>query len=520
MSVTTSAKRLTVFPAIPAETAHALLRWLPLALICTLPVVFYAPFFTEPFFRDEGSYAAVAQWMLDGHVPYENAFDNKPPMVYAYYAVSFLLFGENVVAPRLLVALLISGATALMYVEGRMLYSHRGGLVAAFFFAMSFGVGSVQTSANTEFFMIPAATASLVAFTAARRNQQPGWYAAAGLFSGVAMATKPISLFIFVLYALVLVADRVHGTADQRRGLARNLALLAGGLAITGAAVVVPFALTGALPDLYEATIVYALVYVGDIPLSDKIDAVREAARHFLFVTGPWNLFALLGAFYIVRRGADGWGPLIVGFFFANLIGIAVAGRFYAHYFIAMLPAMSLLAPLGARVARDVLSSNVAKVIVAGFLPFLLVIPLLNSVAVYGHTSVEDRHEAKYYGDARAPWENRGPEFGEWLKARTEPGDGLWNFGFQSEIYFYSDLRSPTRFFMDRPFWNSDEYMNQALTELEADKPLYVLDSATYENWTGIKIYRIEVRQWIEANYDYLGRFYYADVFRLKGASS
>ena len=95
-----------------------------------------------------------------------------------------------------------------------------------------------------------------------------------------------------------------------------------------------------------------------------------------------------------------------------------------------------------------------------------------------------------------------------------------WNFGFQSEIYFYSGLQSPTRFFMDRPLWNSDEYMYQALDELEANKPLYVLDSAVYENWTGIKKYRTEVRVWIEENYDYLGRYYYSDVFRLKGASS
>ena len=94
---------------------------------------------------------------------------------------------------------------------------------------------------------------------------------------------------------------------------------------------------------------VYALVYVGDIPLSDKIDAVRIAAKHFLFVVGPWILLASLGVIYVARRGANGWGPLLIGFFVANLIGIAVAGRFYSHYFITMLPPMALLAPLGPR---------------------------------------------------------------------------------------------------------------------------------------------------------------------------
>ena len=64
-----------------------------------VPLLLYIPFLTEPFEKDEGFYAAVAQLILRGDLPYRDAFDNKPPVVFGWYAISFALFGEHVWAP-------------------------------------------------------------------------------------------------------------------------------------------------------------------------------------------------------------------------------------------------------------------------------------------------------------------------------------------------------------------------------------------------------------------------------------
>jgi hypothetical protein len=69
---------------------------------------------------------------------------------------------------------------------------------------------------------------------------------------------------------------------------------------------------------------------------------------------------------------------------------------------------------------------------------------------------------------------------------------------------------------MDRPFWYSDSYVDEALTELNANKPVYVIDSAIYEKWANGKVYTQEIKDWIVENYDYVGKIYYADVWRLK----
>src|SRR5512132_3256049 len=82
-----------------------------LLALLAIPILLYLPFAGIPFERDEGVYATVAQGLLRGEMPYRDLFDNKPPLVYAWYALSFLLFGERVVAPRILAAVLLSLTT-------------------------------------------------------------------------------------------------------------------------------------------------------------------------------------------------------------------------------------------------------------------------------------------------------------------------------------------------------------------------------------------------------------------------
>src|SRR5437899_7874528 len=76
-----------------------------------VPLLLYIPSLTEPFDRDEGFYAAVAQLILHGDLPYRDSFDNKPPIVFGWYAISFLLFGEHVWSRRPCVCMLPSFTT-------------------------------------------------------------------------------------------------------------------------------------------------------------------------------------------------------------------------------------------------------------------------------------------------------------------------------------------------------------------------------------------------------------------------
>src|SRR5262245_31877775 len=84
----------------------------PLRLLTYAPVVFGVLFLLTllvrfPFFFpasidwDEASFVLIGQSLADGHLPYEQAWDVKPPLGFAFYAAVIRLLGHSVAAIRL-----------------------------------------------------------------------------------------------------------------------------------------------------------------------------------------------------------------------------------------------------------------------------------------------------------------------------------------------------------------------------------------------------------------------------------
>src|SRR5574341_2317581 len=162
--------------AVKSDAHPSLLNALPLIAICLLPVLLYLPSMGSPFERDEGVYATVAQGLLNGQVPYRDLFDNKPPLVYAWYALSFTLFGEHVMAPRILASVLLSLTTLSLFGQARMVFPKPVAYVAAGLFGLSTGLPFVALHANTEAYMLLPLVTSLAAFTVGVRRGGMPWF--------------------------------------------------------------------------------------------------------------------------------------------------------------------------------------------------------------------------------------------------------------------------------------------------------------------------------------------------------
>lgn len=521
MSVTARLKRP---PEAAAPSVLRLLAWkrvLLVAGICALPVLLYAPFFNEPFMRDEGYYAAASQAMLHGAIPYTDFFDNKPPLIYVFYAASFLMFGETLWAPRLLVSLMISLAALCVYFNARLLFSsHKTGVIAAATFATSIGLAKLETNANTEFFMLLPMTAGLLAFTQARRTGSRWWYLAAGALGGAAILTKTIYVIPMAFLFLFAVVQKWRCSPDGASLLSPVVWLgpslmIAGSLAVF-AVFAVPLALMGAFGDMVEGLTYYSWIYSGHVSLSARLIATVKSPAFLVFVTGPWVVLAAFGAFVLLRAKDKDTGLLLAGWFAANLASIYAVGRFYNHYYIVLLPAMALLVPAGIDLLLKNWRTIPGQAFIAVAMPVLLMAPLALTIHIYAQPTPSDRHIAKYGGD-RTDWEAQSPALGEWLKEHTNPGDYIYNFGFQSELYFYADRTSPSRFFFDNALGLDEKYERQAVEQLSESPPAYVIDSAIYERKTELNYYSEPVHQWVEQNYDYVGKIHYADIWRLKG---
>lgn len=497
------------------RSAHPLAWAALLGFVCILPILLYLPFLTEPFNNDEGFYAAVAQLVLHGGLPYRDAFDNKPPAVFGWYALSFLMFGEHVWAPRLLVSALVSLTVPLIYLEGRLLFSSRTGLIAAFAFAVSIGLARFDTNANTEYFMLLPMTAGLVAFTLGQQRCSLWWYALSGVCSGVAIMTKETSLFPFAfLLAWVLVPG--FRARPARPEAVRAAAVLAAGCAVAVAGLIAPFVVLGAFGDFWDVAVVYTFAYVGHAPLGARVGFLLLAVLIPSIVAGPWVLLSLL-ALGRASRDRDRVIWFVVGWLFASGLGIVSAGQYFWHYNVQLLPGLSLLAPLGfAALARRFRTSAPRAIAPALLLAIASLGALAFSFNVYLRQTPSARHEAKFGHALLTGWETQSPALGQYLADHTQPADYIYNLGFQSELYFYADRRSPTRYMFDRPLEIDNSLVDDALRDLAQRMPAYIVDSARYETYKTPQYDRSRFEMFFAEHYEYLGKIYYADVYRLK----
>lgn len=492
---------------------------LVLLVICALPVLLYLPFLTEPFMRDEGLFATVGQMVLDGGVPYRDAFDNKPPLIFGWYSLSFLIFGESVWAPRLLVSLLLSGTSLLVYAQGRLMFSHRAGLIAAAAFGVSIGFAAFETNANVEYFMLLPMVAALVVFTIGQRRGNVTWFALSGFFSGLAILTKQTAVFSlgFFLMLLALQAAKQSGwPAWQSTEFRRRVgAMMAGCVAATGL-VIAPFLATGTFSDMFEAVVVYSGGYVADVSLFTKLWILVRSPLYVLLVTGPMAVLAALGAVRLVKS-QDRHALLACGWLLSSVIAIAVAGRFYQHYYVMLLPGAALLVPAGIDWFRLRWRTRTARALALAIMPVLAALSLVINGQIYLQPSPEDRHVQKFSNHPMREWEVESSQLAAWIREHTAEGDLIYNLGFQSEVYFYADRKPASRLLFDNPFTVNGAFEDEAVRDLAKNKPVYIFDSAIYEpdGWLA-NYYSEPVSDFIKANYEYVGKVYYADVYRLR----
>jgi 4-amino-4-deoxy-L-arabinose transferase-like glycosyltransferase len=504
-----------VTSAARSDPRSAFFNALPLIAICLLPVLLYLPSMGSPFERDEGVYATIAQGLLKGQMPYRDLFDNKPPLVYAWYALSFLLFGEHVVAPRILAAVLLSLTTLSLFSQARMVFPRGVAYVAAGLFGLSTGLPFVALHANTEAYMLLPLMTALVAFTVGVRRGGMRWFVLSGALCGAAMMTKQVAFWN--LAALIVVAAVLRWKTDgfSWRTFRPSACLFAGAAAAVGL-VAVPFALTGSLDELVYANLSYNWLYVGVLSYSERLVDFASGMAYVAAVAAPLVGGAVWGLLTVIRRRRQPLDYLIMAWALASVAGVATGGRFFPHYFLQLMPAAAVLTAL---VMYEVVTKRRIQPIGG---PALAVAALM--VVVSGGTigvmylaprAAEERVAVSVA--EQKEWESNSRQLGEYIAARTAPDDEIFNFGREAQIYFYADRRPAVRYFSDWPFWWDESTLYGTIKALRTTKPVYIIDTAQPPLFEDYAQYHPPVLlNLLTEDYDYVGRMYFADIYKLK----
>ena len=168
-------------PASPERFDRTVVVLLGLAAV--LFVAIRLPALSLPLERDEGEYAYIAWRWLEGDVPYRDAFDQKPPGAFAFYALAVGALGGSVEAIHLLTGVWTAATAVLLFAVLRRV----GDPLAAAFGVLLFALLSgdprlIATAANTELLMLLPAVASVWVVT------RPRGTTSGGAFPGVWLA--------------------------------------------------------------------------------------------------------------------------------------------------------------------------------------------------------------------------------------------------------------------------------------------------------------------------------------------
>jgi len=329
------------------------------------------PSLVQPAGGDQGLYAYEGQRMLNGDVMYRDVWDQKPPGIGVVYAALLAVWPRESVVPLadLVAAALVA---ALLVVLGRRFFSDTVGWSAAALFLL-FGDPNLQRLSGIyvrgqcePFVSLGVAIALVLVTSPARRT----WHL---LAAGVALAAAVWIKYNAVTYALpVALAIAWRTDSGDRRSWLRDFSWVVLGGGVLSVIVVSYFAITGALHDLWLATITYNLQYsnetyeVGRHPLIYVVTLPFVRARLDML----WFLGGLGGALLVGKVRLKAAVVVSLAWILAAILSIAINGqRDLPNYFVQANPALALAAAgglaaglAGARWMRFA----IAAVIVAG----------------------------------------------------------------------------------------------------------------------------------------------------------
>jgi 4-amino-4-deoxy-L-arabinose transferase-like glycosyltransferase len=460
--------------------------WLVAAGVFGLVIAIRIRLLGVPLERDEGEYAYAGQLILQGVPPYTLAYNMKFPGTYAAYAAIMSIFGQTIAGIHLGLLLVNAATIILVFLLGRQLVNSVVGLTAG----MSYAVLSVSPSVlgfaghATHFVLLPALGGTLLLLNITDRRPF-GWLFASGLLFGLGVLMKQPAVFFALFGAIYIVSNNLLRRLRLEKILLRTLVFSAG--------VILPLGITclllwriGVFDRFWFWTIDYARQYGSLVPFS-------QAPRYFFYsakevIVAGWPIWTLAGIGLVAglwERRTRPIAAFLLGFLFFSTLTLCPGFYFRLHYFILVLPAVSLLAGVGVGRLSDL---SVDRLAVVRFIPililgFALARPILAERKFFFEASPADASRMIY---PEAPFVE-SVRVAEYLREHTTRNDTIAVLGSEPQIYFYSDRHSATGYIYTYGLMETQKYASQMqqemIREIERARPKFLISVVMPDSW-------------------------------------
>lgn len=461
-----------------------------------------------PLERDEGEFAYMGQLILQGIPPYELAYSMKLPGVFVIYGAVMAVFGQSPAAVHVGLLLVNLTACALIFLLGRRLWDASTGMVAAATYAvLSVDPSVMGTAAHATQFVVPAALGGLLLLLGGLDSRRTSTLFWSGTLLGSAFVIKQHAV-MFPIFAGGYLLYQLAGT---QRMPARAIAKAMGAFILGAAA---PFAATclalwraGVFDRFWFWTFDYARQYATEVPLSVGLKVLMGMHR---IAFGPWaGLWVLAGVGMVVlfadRRNRIN-ALFVTGLLLFSLLAVCPGFYLREHYFVQMLPAVSLLAALAINWSSRLLRRRY----ILTAIPVIVLItaaafPMLQHRGLYFESTPAEACRRIYQSN---PFEE-SLEIASYIREHSSPGDRIAVLGSEPQIYFYTQRLSATGYLYTYGLMEPQRYASvmqqQMIDEVEDAKPVYVVLVNISNSWLVRPDSDLSIIDWAQ---DYLGRDY------------
>jgi len=304
-------------------------------------------FFPAVLDWDESTFILIGQSAVDGFLPNEIAADVKPALLFWWFGAVIELFGKSILAVRFAGFFWLVLTGYLLYRAAlRITYNRLGGIFAGAILIVASSAYSLNVSTE-HLAVLPMAGAILVLGDNGRRLRS---VFLGGILLGLASTFRLNLVYLCFVVGVFLCSQGSRASAEAflyaalKRGVWFSFGLLAPHLLSF-----LPYLVSGHSQlwiEVYEAAISYS-----EEQRSFANNVVKTLLQSSADLIGAtmWGS-AILGAFIISRRWRDlsperraNW--LLCGaFVLGSFLSIVMTGPLYSHYFIQLVPGLSMFA--------------------------------------------------------------------------------------------------------------------------------------------------------------------------------
>jgi 4-amino-4-deoxy-L-arabinose transferase-like glycosyltransferase len=327
----------------PVKTT--IVKCLPYFGLLIITLLFRFPYFFDSAIDwDENTFILVSQGVTEGHLPYTGLWDNKPPLVFFFIAAIIFLFGKAILFIRISAALLIAGASWILY----FMLKRRSSVFAAFFPALllvsycCFNPGS-SVLFTEHMAMAPLCISLLMLFsnnTGKRAMFIHGCVLAIACLFRLNLVYYAIGVCLVLSY-LLPAREKIH------KGL-----LLIAGILTPFLIIILVYLFDGSLMQLYVGGIKAPLAFTGDqlsFDLGRNCSLLMKIIQKSLtksmyllwacFIAGLWYGFSLLKK----RRGLRREILVVLFLFVCTVFSIIKTDKIFNHYLMMLIPFIAVL---------------------------------------------------------------------------------------------------------------------------------------------------------------------------------